>query len=91
MSYPDSQKPTKAHRSYPCSKNHDNAHKQPPIAYPKPNQRDQDKPNQNQHNHTQLIVWKIHVAHHYEHDYHDSLHSTEVAQLYPQVGDFITG
>jgi hypothetical protein len=35
-------------------------------------------------------VWKVHVAHDREHDYHDSLHSTEVAQLYPQVGDSIT-
>jgi hypothetical protein len=34
-------------------------------------------------------VWKVHVAHDHEHGYHDSLHSVEVAQLYPQVGDFI--
>jgi hypothetical protein len=38
---------------------------------------------------TQLIVWKVHVAHNYEHGYHDSLHSVEIAQLYPRVGDFI--
>jgi hypothetical protein len=38
---------------------------------------------------TQLIMWKVHVAHDHEHDYHDSLHSLENAQLYPQVGDFI--
>jgi hypothetical protein len=38
---------------------------------------------------TQLIMWKVHVAHDCEHDYHDSLHSADVAQLYPQVGDFI--
>jgi hypothetical protein len=38
---------------------------------------------------TQLIVWKDHAAHDREHDYHDSLHSVEIAQLYPQVGDFI--
>jgi hypothetical protein len=25
----------------------------------------------------------------YTHGYHNSLHSAEVAQLYPQVGDFI--
>jgi hypothetical protein len=38
---------------------------------------------------SQQIVWKVHVAHDREHDYHDNLHSTEVAQRYPQVGDFI--
>jgi hypothetical protein len=35
-------------------------------------------------------VWKVHAAHDREHDYHDSLHSVEVVQLYPQVGDSIT-
>jgi hypothetical protein len=35
-------------------------------------------------------VWKVHVAHDREHGYHDSLHSAEVAHLYPQVGDSIT-
>jgi hypothetical protein len=35
-------------------------------------------------------VWKVHVTHDREHGYHDSLHSAEVAQLYPQVGDSIT-
>jgi hypothetical protein len=35
-------------------------------------------------------MWKVHVAHDREHGYHDSLHSTEVAQFYPQVGDSIT-
>jgi hypothetical protein len=35
-------------------------------------------------------MWKVHVAHDREHDYHDSIHSTEVAQLYPQIGDSIT-
>jgi hypothetical protein len=35
-------------------------------------------------------MWKVHVAHDHEHGYHDSLHSAEVAQLYPQVGDSIT-
>jgi hypothetical protein len=34
-------------------------------------------------------MWKVHVAHDHEHGYHDSLHSAGVAQLYPQVGDFI--
>jgi hypothetical protein len=38
----------------------------------------------------QLIMWKVHAAHDCEQDYHDSLHSAEVAQLYPQVGDFVT-
>jgi hypothetical protein len=38
---------------------------------------------------TQLVMWKVHIAHDREHDYHDSLHSAEVAQLCPQVGDFI--
>jgi hypothetical protein len=32
---------------------------------------------------------QVHAAYHCEHDYHESLHSVEVAQLYPQVGDFI--
>jgi hypothetical protein len=39
---------------------------------------------------SQLIMWEVHVAHDREHNYHDSLHSTEVAQLYPQVSDSIT-
>jgi hypothetical protein len=34
-------------------------------------------------------MWNVHVAHDYEHDYHDNLRSADVAQLYPQVGDFI--
>jgi hypothetical protein len=38
---------------------------------------------------TQLIIWKVHVAHNREHGYHDSLYSTEVTQLYLQVDDFI--
>jgi hypothetical protein len=44
---------------------------------------------QTQANNTPLIVWKVHVANDREHDCHDSLHSVEVAQLYPHVGDFI--
>jgi hypothetical protein len=32
---------------------------------------------------------KVHVARDHEHGYHDSFYSTEVAQLYLQVGDFI--
>jgi hypothetical protein len=39
---------------------------------------------------SQLIVGKVHVAHDPKHGYHDSLHSAEVAQLYPQVSDSIT-
>jgi hypothetical protein len=35
-------------------------------------------------------MWKVHVTHDREHGCQDNLHSTEVAQLYPQVGDFIT-
>jgi hypothetical protein len=42
-----------------------------------------------QTNHTPLTVWKVHVTHDREHDYHDSLHSTEVAQFYSQVGDTV--
>jgi hypothetical protein len=80
---------TEAHKSHPCSQNQDYAHKLPPLAYTKPNQLDWDKSNQNQPKQTQLIVWKVHVTHDHEHNYHDSFHSTEVAQLYPQVGDFI--
>jgi hypothetical protein len=34
-------------------------------------------------------MWKVYFAHDREHDYHDSLHSAEVTQLNPQVGDFI--
>jgi hypothetical protein len=32
---------------------------------------------------------KVHTARDREHGYHDSLHSVDVAQLYPQVGDFL--
>jgi hypothetical protein len=35
-------------------------------------------------------VWKVHVARDCEYDNLDNLHSAEVAQLYPQVSDFIT-
>jgi hypothetical protein len=35
-------------------------------------------------------MWKVHVAHDRENGYHDSSHSIEVAQLYPQVSDSIT-
>jgi hypothetical protein len=44
---------------------------------------------QTQTNHAPLIMWKVHAAHDCEHDYHDSLHSVEVTQIYPHVGDFI--
>jgi hypothetical protein len=46
-------------------------------------------PNQIQTTITQLVMWKVHVAHDREHGYHDNLHSTKVAQFYPQVSDFI--
>jgi hypothetical protein len=35
-------------------------------------------------------MWKVHVTHDCEYNYHDSLHSADVAQLYPQVGHFMT-
>jgi hypothetical protein len=44
---------------------------------------------QTQTNHTPLIMWKVHVTRDHQQGYHDSLHSAEAAQLYPQVGDFI--
>jgi hypothetical protein len=56
-----------------------------PAAYPKTNRLDS-----NPIGPTQLIMWKVHVTHDREHGYHDSLYSAEVAQLYPQIGDFIT-
>jgi hypothetical protein len=57
----------------------------------KPNQLDPvNQPDPNQPTISQLIVWKVHGAHDHEYNYHDSLHSVEVAQLYPQVGDSIT-
>jgi hypothetical protein len=55
------------------------------------NQTDYTPTRQIQANQTQLIMWKVHVAHDHEHVYHDSLHFVEVAQLYTQAGDFITG
>jgi hypothetical protein len=58
-----------------------------PAAYHEPDRLDSNR--QVQPNQTQLIMGNAHVAHDREDDYHDSLHSTEVAQLYPQVGDFI--
>jgi hypothetical protein len=54
------------------------------------NQTDYTQTRQVQPKQTQLIVWMDHVIHDRDHGYHDSLHSIEVAQLYPQVGDFIT-
>jgi hypothetical protein len=59
-----------------------------PAGYHEPNQLD-SKPIRNNPIITQLIVSKVHVAHDHEHGYHNSLHYAEVAQLYPQVGDFI--
>jgi hypothetical protein len=57
-----------------------------PAAYHEPDWLD---PTQTVPTKPQLIVWKVHAAHDREHSYHDSLHSAEVVQLYPQVGDFI--
>jgi hypothetical protein len=45
-----------------------------------PTRHNQSKPYQNL-----LILWGLQTAHNREHDYHDSLHSTEVCTLYPQV------
>jgi hypothetical protein len=60
-----------------------------PAAYYEPDRLDPN-PNHNQPTISQLIMWKVHVTHDREHDYHDSLQSIEVAQLYPQVGDSVT-
>jgi hypothetical protein len=60
-----------------------------PVAYHEPNQLDSDNPTRSYPTITQLIMWKVHVAHNREHGYQDSLHSVEIAQLYPQVGDSI--
>jgi hypothetical protein len=59
------------------------------AAYHEPNQLDPEKPDRSKPTKPQLIVWKGHAARDREHDYHDSLHSTEVAQRYPHIGDFI--
>jgi hypothetical protein len=62
-----------------------------PVAYHELNQLDPDQQNPTNPNpQIPLIVWKVHAAHNREHAYHDTLQSAEVAQLYPQVGDFIT-
>jgi hypothetical protein len=55
-----------------------------PAAHHNPDWLDPTQPK------SQLIVWKVLVTHDREHGYHDNLHSVEVAQLYPQVSDFIT-
>jgi hypothetical protein len=57
-----------------------------PTTYLEPDRLD---PTQTVPTKPQLIVWKVHAAHDHEHSYHDSLHSVEVAWVYPQVGDFI--
>jgi hypothetical protein len=57
-----------------------------PAAYHEP---DLLEPTQTIPTKSQLIVLKVHAAYDREHGYRDSLHSAEVAQLYPQVGDFI--
>jgi hypothetical protein len=54
-----------------------------PPAYHEPNQLDPVKPIQNHPNHIPTNRMKDPCAHDREHNYHDSLHSTEVAQHYP--------
>jgi hypothetical protein len=58
-----------------------------PATYHEPDRLDLNPADPTQPNPTNHV--KVHAAHDCEHDYHDSLHSTEVAQLYPHVGDFI--
>jgi hypothetical protein len=78
-------RPNRNHRSHPCSQKQTELTGLTPVAqnYPNPTL------DQTQTIQTPLIMWKVHVTHDREHDCHDSLHSAEVAQLYPQVGDFI--
>jgi hypothetical protein len=45
-----------------------------------PSRHNQSKPSQNP-----LILQGLHTAHNHEHDYHDSLYSTEVCTMYPWV------
>jgi hypothetical protein len=79
-------RPNKAHMSHPCSHNQTELTCLTPVV----------KTIQTQHltrpkpTIPPLIMWKVHIAHDCEHGYHDSLHSAEVAQFYPQVGDSIT-
>jgi hypothetical protein len=73
------------HSTYSQTKNYD--HKLPLVTYHKPNQLN-SKPTRSKPTISQLIVWKVHVAH--DREYHDSLHYVEVAQLYLQVDDSIT-
>jgi hypothetical protein len=77
---------TKTHMSHPYSQTKQSSQVSPVISKTIQNLA----LDQAQTNHTPLIMWKVHVAHDREHGYHDSLHSAEVAQLYPQVGDSIT-
>jgi hypothetical protein len=58
-----------------------------PAAYHELDRLDSNPTDLTQPNPTNHV--KVHVAHDREHAYHDSLHSTEFAQLYPQVGGFI--
>jgi hypothetical protein len=58
-----------------------------PAAYHEPTHQDSNSIDPTQQSPTNRV--KFHVAHDREHSYHDSLNSIEVAQLYPQVGDFI--
>jgi hypothetical protein len=58
-----------------------------PTTYHEPDRLDSTLEDLTQPNPTNRV--KVHVAHDREHSYHESLHSAEVAQLYPRVGDFI--
>jgi hypothetical protein len=58
-----------------------------PAAYHKLDQLDSNPAGLTQPNPTNRVKGLCRYDH--EHDYHDSLHSVEVARIYPQVGDFI--
>jgi hypothetical protein len=53
---------------------------------PRPKPTRPSYPNQIQPSKSQLIVWKVHVAHDREHGCQDSLYSAVVVQLYPYDG-----
>jgi hypothetical protein len=76
---------TNARRHPTCSQNMHASFT--PAAY---HELDRLDPTQTVPTKPKLIVWKVHAAHDHEHGYHDSWHSIEVAQLYPQDGDSIT-
>jgi hypothetical protein len=81
---------TKAHRSHPCSQTKNNAHRLRTYCIPWTKTTRPSYLTRSKSTITQLIMWKVHVTHDREHNYHDSLYSVEVAQLYSQVGDSIT-